>query len=328
MTYGQRMRRVVLPQAIRVIIPPTGNEFIAMMKDTALVSFLGATVAQTPSSSGGRSSSFSADIRKPRVAARGGALCTGCSRRSSRSSRAGSSAGSRRATCGPRSTTGRKRTQFMPVGGGGGGGGGTMVGIEVEATASHDRRVVVRVEGLHKYFGDLEVLKGDRHGGRTGARSWSSSAGPGRGSPRCCAASTSSRIRPTGTIEVAGIRLEGGPPDAAQARADPAAPDARPAWCSSTSTSSRNMTALENVMEGPVTVKGIRKDDDARPGRWSCSTKVGPGRQGRRVPDPALRWPAAARGDRAGARDGARGDALRRADLGARPRADRRGARR
>jgi polar amino acid transport system permease protein len=35
----------VLPQAFRVIIPPTGNEFIAMMKDTALVSFLGVTIA-------------------------------------------------------------------------------------------------------------------------------------------------------------------------------------------------------------------------------------------------------------------------------------------
>jgi len=46
MTYPQRMRRVVLPQATRVIIPPTGNEFIAMMKDTALVSFLGAEVAR------------------------------------------------------------------------------------------------------------------------------------------------------------------------------------------------------------------------------------------------------------------------------------------
>ena len=40
------MRRIVLPQAMRVIIPPTGNEFIAMMKDTALVSFLGVTAAQ------------------------------------------------------------------------------------------------------------------------------------------------------------------------------------------------------------------------------------------------------------------------------------------
>jgi polar amino acid transport system permease protein len=45
MTQGQKMRKVILPQAFRVIIPPTGNEFIAMMKDTALVSFLGVTVA-------------------------------------------------------------------------------------------------------------------------------------------------------------------------------------------------------------------------------------------------------------------------------------------
>jgi len=46
MTYRQKMRRIVLPQAVRVIIPPTGNEFIAMMKDSALVSFLGTVVAQ------------------------------------------------------------------------------------------------------------------------------------------------------------------------------------------------------------------------------------------------------------------------------------------
>jgi polar amino acid transport system permease protein len=46
MSYAQRMRRVVLPQATRVIIPPTGNEFIAMMKDTALVSFLGVELSR------------------------------------------------------------------------------------------------------------------------------------------------------------------------------------------------------------------------------------------------------------------------------------------
>ena len=46
MNYRQRMRRIVLPQAIRVIIPPTGNEFIAMMKDSALISLLGSVVAQ------------------------------------------------------------------------------------------------------------------------------------------------------------------------------------------------------------------------------------------------------------------------------------------
>ncbi|WP_020593413.1 amino acid ABC transporter permease [Kiloniella laminariae] len=39
---GQVMRLVVLPQAIRLIIPPTGNQFIAMLKDSSLVSVLGA----------------------------------------------------------------------------------------------------------------------------------------------------------------------------------------------------------------------------------------------------------------------------------------------
>jgi polar amino acid transport system permease protein len=46
MNYLQKMRRVILPQAFRVIIPPSGNEFIAMMKDTALVSFLGTSIDQ------------------------------------------------------------------------------------------------------------------------------------------------------------------------------------------------------------------------------------------------------------------------------------------
>jgi len=44
MSYRQKMRRVVLPQAFRVVIPPTGNEFIAMMKDTALISVLGQSI--------------------------------------------------------------------------------------------------------------------------------------------------------------------------------------------------------------------------------------------------------------------------------------------
>jgi polar amino acid transport system permease protein len=42
MSYGLRMRRIVLPQAIRVIIPPTGNEFIAMTKDSSLAFTIGA----------------------------------------------------------------------------------------------------------------------------------------------------------------------------------------------------------------------------------------------------------------------------------------------
>ena len=38
MTWAKTMRRVVLPQAMRVIIPPTGNELISMLKTTSLVS--------------------------------------------------------------------------------------------------------------------------------------------------------------------------------------------------------------------------------------------------------------------------------------------------
>jgi polar amino acid transport system permease protein len=40
MTYPQTMRRIVLPQAARVIIPPLGNEFNNMLKTTSLLSAL------------------------------------------------------------------------------------------------------------------------------------------------------------------------------------------------------------------------------------------------------------------------------------------------
>jgi polar amino acid transport system permease protein len=37
MTKAKAMRRIVLPQALKVIIPPTGNQFIAMLKTTSLL---------------------------------------------------------------------------------------------------------------------------------------------------------------------------------------------------------------------------------------------------------------------------------------------------
>ncbi len=40
MSRGKSLRRIVLPQAMRVIVPPTGNETIAMLKDTALVAYV------------------------------------------------------------------------------------------------------------------------------------------------------------------------------------------------------------------------------------------------------------------------------------------------
>ncbi len=41
MTWAQTMRFIILPQAFKRIIPPLGNEFIAMLKDSSLVSVIG-----------------------------------------------------------------------------------------------------------------------------------------------------------------------------------------------------------------------------------------------------------------------------------------------
>jgi polar amino acid transport system permease protein len=41
MSHGQAMRYVIVPQAVRKVIPPLLNDYIALMKDTSLVSFLG-----------------------------------------------------------------------------------------------------------------------------------------------------------------------------------------------------------------------------------------------------------------------------------------------
>lgn len=41
MSYPRAMRYVILPQAIRNVLPPLGNDFIAMLKDSSLVSVLG-----------------------------------------------------------------------------------------------------------------------------------------------------------------------------------------------------------------------------------------------------------------------------------------------
>jgi polar amino acid transport system permease protein len=38
MSYAQAMRYVILPQAVRVILPPVGNEFVTLLKDSSLVS--------------------------------------------------------------------------------------------------------------------------------------------------------------------------------------------------------------------------------------------------------------------------------------------------
>ena len=40
LTRGQAMMRIILPQTVKVVLPPLGNEFIALLKDSSLVSIL------------------------------------------------------------------------------------------------------------------------------------------------------------------------------------------------------------------------------------------------------------------------------------------------
>lgn len=41
LSWSQTMRYIIMPQAFKAIIPPLGNEFIAMLKDSSLVSVIG-----------------------------------------------------------------------------------------------------------------------------------------------------------------------------------------------------------------------------------------------------------------------------------------------
>ena len=56
MTYWQTMRSIILPQAFRNVLPPLGNDFVAMIKDSSLLAFLGIRdVTQIAKLSSGRS---------------------------------------------------------------------------------------------------------------------------------------------------------------------------------------------------------------------------------------------------------------------------------
>src|ERR1700704_3287062 len=49
LTYAQTMRYVVIPQAVRRVIPPLLNDFVGLQKDTAIVSVIGVTEAASQS---------------------------------------------------------------------------------------------------------------------------------------------------------------------------------------------------------------------------------------------------------------------------------------
>jgi polar amino acid transport system permease protein len=43
MSYSQAMMKIIIPQSYRRLIPPVGNEFIALLKDTSLVTTIALT---------------------------------------------------------------------------------------------------------------------------------------------------------------------------------------------------------------------------------------------------------------------------------------------
>ena len=242
MSYAQRMRRVVLPQATRVIIPPTGNDFIAMMKDTALVAFLGVVLEQADLFRRAQLIG-NQDLKRLEsliiAAAMYWALTavfTFFQMRLERRMSAGYVRGE------AQTAMGRKRTQFLPAGPPGAVQPGVgEPGIELDlpggdppdldaardaAMTIPNGEAVVKVENLYKRFGQLEVLRGINMEVDKGevvvifGRS-----GSGKSTLLRC---VNFLEDPTeGTVEVSGIRLEGGPPDPREARADPAPPSAR-----------------------------------------------------------------------------------------------------
>lgn len=69
MTRAQTMRHIILPQAVRIVIPPLTNEFVLLIKDTSLISVLGVTVATKELTRWGRDGVISSANATPLVVA-------------------------------------------------------------------------------------------------------------------------------------------------------------------------------------------------------------------------------------------------------------------
>jgi ABC-type polar amino acid transport system ATPase subunit len=124
-------------------------------------------------------------------------------------------------------------------------------------TAHADGRAVVRVENLHKSFGDLEVLRGvDLELDKGQVIVIFGRSGSGKSTLLRCLNFLEDPT--TGTIEVSGIRLEGGH-RTRHKREEIRRLRTRCGMVFQQFNLFPHMTALQNVMEGPVTVKGLEE---------------------------------------------------------------------
>ena len=131
---------------------------------------------------------------------------------------------------------------------------------------------VVKIEGLYKRFGDLEVLKGiDMEVDPGEVVVIFGRSGSGKSTLLRC---VNFLEDPTfGSIEVAGIRLEGGH-RTRRKREQIRQVRLHAGMVFQSFNLFPHMTTLQNVMEGPVTAKGL-KPDDIRPMALELLEKVG-----------------------------------------------------
>ena len=219
MSRAQTLRRIVLPQAMRVIIPPTGNETISMLKTTSLVAVIGYFELIT---SVQRIYSVNFQTIPLLIVAAiwylaltsvlsvgQGFLERSVARGAARGPRGRGCCHLRRT---PQGSEGRPTTRPM-----------------VEAV------------DVHKRFGHVEVLRGHRPDGAAGEVS-ASSGRPAPASRPSCAASTTSRRSTRGTMnvdgELIGYRRHGDKLHELRESTSPSSA-ATSAWCSSGSTCSR-----------------------------------------------------------------------------------------
>ena len=292
----QTLRYVVVPQAVRRVIPPLLNDFIGLQKDTVLVSFIGVVeIFRAGPDHLAATFNFTPYLAIALVflvvtipLARFTDWLVARERRSGRPVQG--------------------RHASVPDADGS--------GTRGSAEAASDR-ARPRIEGLHKSFGELEVLRGHRpRGRRARGRRLIGASGTGKSTLLRCI----NLLEPidAGRIVVEGEEITAQGVDVDRVRR-------RIGIVFQAFNLFPHMSVLDNVTLAPRKVLGLSRAEAERDA-LELLARFGLADKARRVPGPAVGRPAAARGDRPGARDGARPAAARRDHPRPRPGARRRGA--
>ena len=277
---GQTMRSVVLPQAVRRVVPPLMNDFVSLQKDVALICVLGPVEALRR-----------ATIIKDRIFN----FTPVRRRRRAVPLRVDPADPAHRPPARPRAPA--------DVGHGGRDDARSRCAASSRSSATH--RVL---DGI-----DLDVGRADRSIALIGA------SGSGKSTLLRC-------INLLEPIDDGDILLDG--VDISEPGLDPDPIRRRIGMVFQSFNLFPHLTRRSTTSRWRRASCGARHGAERHARAMQLLDRLGLGRQGRRLPRPAVGRPAAARRHRPLAGDGPRGDAARRDHLGARPRARRRGARR